>query len=448
MQQDDGLAAPEGTTPELGHVAVSDEAMVLVLGDADGVRGAVERFNRGEPPQDLLGTILEYTYEHRGEGAELTPLYPERAVSVLHPSRGIPHDADGFQVAVPDLRSRRQELSAYHYLRVASPMHNDLFLQADLIAPPGLDHVVTEVFQPARPFLRDIAPGVNEEPSEASLLEDDPDWAIKQCGFPDAWKCLDQGHDPGPIGVIDEGPYIRHPALEGRVTEFPPERTPSDGIHASQVAAIIAARRDNGSGMNGCCSAQIYLYNVSTDRGFDPKAFYLALKAVARARLRVVNISMFAPKDRLVERQIEECLELGTVVVAAMGNSGKVERIYPAAYNGVIAVGATGKGKTRLNLSTMGDHICISAPGDEINTLSSPNTVGTANHSGTSYAAPMVSAAVWLALRSKPDLGVVGVRDLLERSTFKIKQPFNHVGHGRLDIGEMLRVLTGTPSCP
>ena len=108
-----------------GHVC--DDSFVFAIANAEAAESAVARFIRGEAPLDVLGEILEYVAAHRDKGAELTPLYPERAVAVLRPSRADSGELDSFRLAIPDLRSRRQELSAFHYLRLASPEHKNIF---------------------------------------------------------------------------------------------------------------------------------------------------------------------------------------------------------------------------------------------------------------------------------------------------------------------------------
>jgi hypothetical protein len=419
--------------PDLTRSQVYRDAIVFTVADPEGVYDVVERFTRGEMPTGLLGAILEYVHHHRQSGAALTPLYPERALGLINPSRDTPHDATGFQVALPDRRSRRQELSSYHYLRLASPEHSTLFASFRAKAVER-ESLVPEFYQPPLPLDGRVAPAPAFAPTN-------PEWAINHCGFPAIWPILDVGADPGPIGIIDEGGYVRHRALDGRVTEFPPEGTPADVIHASQIAAVISARRDNGSGMNGCCSAHIHLYNVSTSSGFNPKAFYIALKAVARDRLPVVNVSMFTPRDPLVERQIEELIEGGTIVVAAMGNSGVVEQIYPAAYENVIAVGATDVTHGWFEYSTKGTHIWLSAPGHLINTITSSTETGTHGNDGTSFAAAMVSAAAWLALRRQPKMSVSAMRDLLRKSVTKLDLHFEEMGHGELNMHELLKHL-------
>jgi hypothetical protein len=98
----------------------------------------------------------------------------------------------------------------------------------------------------------------------------------------------------------------------------------------------------------------------------------------------------------------------GIVVVASAGNSGTCEPQYPAAYDGVIAVGAVGPdGPTPW--TNYGEWVDACAPGADlvsaffakfegpeprINTFDPDHFAGWATWSGTSFAAPVVVAAL------------------------------------------------------
>jgi hypothetical protein len=98
----------------------------------------------------------------------------------------------------------------------------------------------------------------------------------------------------------------------------------------------------------------------------------------------------------------------GIVIVASAGNDGICEPQYPAAYNGVIAVGALGPdGPTEwTNYGTWVDACARGAdivsaffadfngPEPRINTVDPDRFEGWATWSGTSFAAPVVAAAI------------------------------------------------------
>ena len=280
-------------------------------------------------------------------------------------------------------------------------------------------------------------------------------WALYRCGFPAIWPTLDTGPDPGEIAVIDRGETgLNHRELAGRVTRKPPLSSASRVAHAAAVAAVIAARRDDYEGdadgrMDGCCSARVRVYSAwDADEQFDLAAVRAALFEVARLRLPVVNLSLSIslPNQRDLDDAIAACVQNGVVVVAAMGNGNDPDDgpVYPAANPNVIAVGATNMDDTPAVGSNTGQHIWLSAPGESILTVIGDGPFDYKYLSGSSFAAAMVTAAVWLARRKRPDLTPADVRELLQQSACRpdgIPRHDSEIGHGRLDMRRLEQLL-------
>ena len=134
----------------------------------------------------------------------------------------------------------------------------------------------------------------------------------------------------------------------------------------------------------------------------------------------------------------------GCVMVAASGNSGKQEEFYPAAHQGVIAVGAVDKTGTPCSFSTRGPHVALSSPGEDI---VSANLRGYAKASGTSFATPYVTATAALLVsraegRAEP-LNGSDVRRVLRNSaqSFALGSDTSGCGAGVLDCRESLKTL-------
>ena len=90
---------------------------------------------------------------------------------------------------------------------------------------------------------------------------------------------------------------------------------------------------------------------------------------------------------------VEYALSRGCVLVAASGNSGKEEVYWPAAYDGVIAVGSVNAEGNPSHFSTRGSHVALSASGERVVTCA---LEGYQLATGTSFAAPFVTAAAAL----------------------------------------------------
>ncbi len=137
----------------------------------------------------------------------------------------------------------------------------------------------------------------------------------------------------------------------------------------------------------------------------DGERYLQALNAVRRSGLNVMNLSIGGTASSRTETLLFRRLEAdGVLSVAAMGNEfldGNPKE-YPAAYKGVLAVGAVNEKRERAWFSNTGRHIGLVAPGSNI--LSTAPTqpspyLGETNYaswSGTSMATPHVTAAAAL----------------------------------------------------
>ena len=164
---------------------------------------------------------------------------------------------------------------------------------------------------------------------------------------------------------------------------------------------------------------KLNFYSVDDTRGNVDRDSYLNTLTLVESYLRdnprdrvVINISLgsYSPKP-LETKLIKHILEQGAVVVAAAGNDGIKDSIYPAALDGVICVGASG-GSVRQSYSNYGN-IDFFADGTYQTTqsLTLPSETGIETHArrvklnGTSFAAPKVSGLIVKMLQLNPSLG-------------------------------------------
>src|SRR6185369_16552560 len=120
----------------------------------------------------------------------------------------------------------------------------------------------------------------------------------------------------------------------------------------------------------------------------------------------VINLSLYTPKSADVEAAVKDALAKGVVVVAAAGNTGRAEQIYPAALPGVIAVAGIDIDGNHVSSSSTGSFVSVAAPGDA-------NVAGAArdgtgylrdDKGGTSFAAALVSGTAALIRARFPNL--------------------------------------------
>lgn len=240
-------------------------------------------------------------------------------------------------------------------------------------------------------------------------------WALPAIGAPEAWLELPADAPAITVAVIDSGVCADHPDLAGHVLAgwdyVDGDNLPQDGFaHGCGVAGIIAAQIDNGEGMAGIApNARILPFRVLNNSGIGLYSDVAA--AIVRATdegAQIINLSLGGSyPSSVLEAAIAYATAQGVIVVAAAGNSSAETVLYPAAYNGVIAVGAVDPNLERSSFSNYGAGVDVWAPGRGILTTRSGNSY--AQVSGTSYAAPHVSGVAALELALGSDLALGGL---------------------------------------
>ncbi|WP_129842972.1 S8 family serine peptidase [Streptomyces sp. RFCAC02] len=261
---------------------------------------------------------------------------------------------------------------------------------------------------------------------------------ISQLGLQQAWD-LSTG-DGVTVGVVDSGVDARHPDLAGAVrdgSEFtqtndeseydrstPPPEQDCEG-HGTAIAGLVAAARDREDRMAGV-AYDATVYPVRIADGIDSASFNLIAAAIddaVGAGVGVLNLSFALPTDNEPIREaVARAVAADVVVVAAAGNeggrSGEIT-MYPAAYEGVVAVGAVDAEGQPMDASNQGDWVDIAAYGENI-TLVSAGGSGYRVDSGTSYAAAQVSGVAALVRSRFPDLSAAEVAERLMDSANRV----------------------------
>ncbi len=259
------------------------------------------------------------------------------------------------------------------------------------------------------------------------------------------------------VGVIDSGVDARHPQLAGRVRVGTDLIDPGrDGRvdcvgHGTAIASIIAARPMAGSGLRGLApgadivpiraSERVAVDGVISGDGTIADVVAGVRAAVARD-VQVISLSLSTTRDdsRLMQA-IRAAIEADIVVVAAVGNQHERgdPTPYPAAYPGVIGVGAVDSDGLRVASSQVGRYVDIVAPGDDV--IAAAAGGGHGSFQGTSYAAPFVAATAALIRARWPELDQAAVvrRLLATADPAAGTLPPGGYGHGVLNP---MRALT------
>jgi serine protease len=259
-----------------------------------------------------------------------------------------------------------------------------------------------------------------------------PDWGLQWglhpapgADFQPAWSAGDSGTGET-VAVVDTGVDLSHQGLAGRVVAGPdfiaggPVTGDPNG-HGTHVAGIVADHDPLG-GLGGAPNATILAVRVLDASGSGTDATVAAgiLWAAAHGA-NVINLSLGAPAcDTVLASAVQTAESEGVVVVAAAGNDGSTELFSPAAdtTQGVIAVAAIDDTGTKASWSNDGPFVALAAPGVTVlstcawtsgsgNCISSeggttPTDTAYGYLSGTSMAAPFVSAAAALVKEECP----------------------------------------------
>lgn len=272
-------------------------------------------------------------------------------------------------------------------------------------------------------------------------------WNLPAIGTEKGWS-VTRGSKDVKIAVVDTGADLNHPDLSGRLAKgynvlAKNSHPDDDNGHGTHVAGIIAAVTNNGEGVAGITWFNpIMPVKVMNAEGIGGSLDVAeGIRWAADHGADVINLSLGNYQSSLVlEDAIRYALDKDIVVVAAAGNDNTNQPSFPAALPGVISVAAVDwKGK-RAPFSNYGDHIDIAAPGVYI-----PSTFTDGQYAsltGTSMAAPHVSALAGLIRSVNPDLTNTEVVEIITQTTQKVGLDGLSIyyGNGIIDNTNALRL--------
>ncbi|MGW0432194.1 type VII secretion-associated serine protease mycosin [Micromonospora sp. NPDC003197] len=236
------------------------------------------------------------------------------------------------------------------------------------------------------------------------------------------------------VAVVDSGVDADHPQLRGsgkvhRGRDFYLTGALPGAFdcvsHGTGTAGIIAADPVPGIGFHGIApDAEILPVRIS-DRDIggqgeslliDPQVVANGIRYAADRGAKVINLSLAGHNDfPTIRAAVAYAVAKDSLVVAAAGNSQRDTTIelpaYPAAYDGVLGVGAVDIDGARLSGSQIGPHVDLVAPGAKV---LAPTRVGGHTYvDGTSFATPFVAGTAALVRAAWPKLTAAEVAQRL-----------------------------------
>ena len=245
----------------------------------------------------------------------------------------------------------------------------------------------------------------------ALFTPNDPRWneqyGPRRINCEEAWDGV-QGSADVLIAIVDTGIFHTHNDLSSNYDNrgydwVNDDNNPmDDNSHGSHCAGIAAARINNGIGIAGVAGkCKIMAEKVLSSGGsgsYDNVA--KGIIDAADKGAHIISMSLGGSNAQVMKDACDYAYNKGVLLVAASGNdNGPVG--YPAAYDSVIAVGATDQSDKRCYFSNYGSNLDLMAPGDEI--LSTVLDNGYGYNTGTSMACPHVAGVAALVLSTPVD---------------------------------------------
>lgn len=277
-------------------------------------------------------------------------------------------------------------------------------------------------------------------------------WGLRIMGAPVAWD-MSTGSKSVTVAVVDTGIERTHPDLaanmltnsreingngldddgNGYVDDFygydfySQDGDPNDEFfHGTHCAGTIGGVGNNGLGVAGVAwNVSLLGVRIMGPNGTGSVAdLALGIQYAVSRGASVINLSLGAGQSSAVENAITEARLKDVVVVAAAGNSGSDNDLYPfypasSPSDNVIAVAASNSTDTLTSWSNYGaTSVDLAAPGDGIYSTVLNGRYGIA--SGTSMAAPHVAGIVAVMRSVNPSLTYTQVKNILINSAQRL----------------------------
>ncbi|MEM2102568.1 MAG: S8 family serine peptidase [Candidatus Bathyarchaeia archaeon] len=254
-----------------------------------------------------------------------------------------------------------------------------------------------------------------------------------------AWN-ITVGNNAILVAVIDTGVDYNHPDLAANYVSLGYDWVNGDSDpmddhgHGTHVAGIIGAVINNAEGIAGLAQVRIM-----AEKGLDSYGggYYDDLaNAIIHATNKGADIISMSWGGSSASSVLHDALKYAydhdVLLVAAAGNEGSSQRLYPAAFDEVIAVTATDQNDKAAYFTSYGDWVELGAPGVQIfSTISYSHYPGLTypydQLSGTSMACPHVSGVAALVWSRFPNMS----RDVLR---FHLRDTADDLGAAGFDV--------------
>ncbi len=292
-------------------------------------------------------------------------------------------------------------------------------------------------------------------------------WHLDRINAFEAWEYA-QVNNTVTVAVLDTGCLMTHEDLADNIlAEYAYDATTDTmGVedshgHGTHVAGTIAATVNNELGTAGvsynCNIIPVDVFDDDTQSSYEimERAYRYVLELAVEhpeLNIRVINMSLtyeVGDHDEVVAALIDEAYEMGIVTVAAAGNGKYTDYVFPSDYETVVSVTAlSADGSTPYSNSNYNSAKDICAPGQYVASTSNTGDDSYRHRSGTSMAAPQVSATFALLFALNPDLTVDEAKELIystaSNENFEVgTRKAGLYGCGVLDVAAAVKACLG-----
>lgn len=370
-----------------------------------------------------------------------------------------PHDITNIKTTIPD--SSVETLNNGQVV-VSSNKLSANALDSKLAKINGLKNMRKPVrigLPPVRRQEPTLQNGTNKKNNNISLKN--LEWDLQDVQADKAWSLIKQVRQVK-VAVVDTGVDYTHPALKGKIDiadgyNFVANDTNvmDDNGHGTHLSGIIATNTTISStsnttgllGIDGNLNVQIIPVKVLDSSGSgDSDIIAKGIKWAADKGSDIINLSLgikgTVPE---IDSAIQYATDKGALVVVAAGNDNTDCSYYsPASNSSVYTVSALSMNDRKASYSNYGSKVEASAPGDYI--LSTVPNGKYAYMSGTSMAAPIVSAVAAMIKAQNPNLKPTEIKQILDNSAKDLGTKGRDVyyGFGEVNAYNALKLVNQT----